>query len=257
VIKLTINTHVATVVFDRPPVNAIDHSWVEDMNQILDQVEAKQDIAVLHIRSAHKTFCAGADLALMRELVDTPEGCDAMVELIRKVQNVLDRLERIGVISVAEIAGAALGGGFEIALACDLRAAATTAKIGLPEASLGLLPGAGGTQRLPRVCGDAIARRIILGAEVITGEEAAKHGMVHWAIPGEQLTRWTQDLVTRLGLLPRQALAACKRCLEANYDESTDGFALELQETRELYGDADTQRRLQEFLGKNPTVTKH
>ena len=249
-ISLTIESQLATAVFDHPPVNAIDHSFVSSLNHILEQVEGRQDVSVLNIRSACKAFCAGADLALMEELVLTPQGCDTMVDLIRQLQQVLDRLEKLGVVTVAEIGGAAVGGGLELALACDLRVCSETAILGLPEASLGLLPGAGGTQRLPRVCGEAVARRLILGAELVNGKEAASLGLVQWAVPADQLRHWTEELVARLAALPRQALAACKRCMAALPDVPLGGYAMELAETRQLYGDDDTRKRLGAFLQK-------
>jgi enoyl-CoA hydratase/carnithine racemase len=249
-IALDITSQIATVVLNRPPVNAIDDAWVDGWVGALDRLEARHDIAVLHIRSAVKTFCAGADLALMRGLLDNSEGCDRMVELIRRVQRVLDRIERLGLVTVVELAGAAVGGGFELALACDLRVASATAKLGLPEVGLGLIPGAGGTQRLTRICGEAIARRMILTAEVVDGATAAGLGMVHWALPPDQLADWTANLVHRLGKLPPQALAASKRCIAAAGPGAVDGYELELQETRALYGNADSQRRVQAFLRK-------
>jgi len=249
-ISLTIESQLATAVLDRPPVNAIDHGFVSSLNQILEQVERRQDVSVLVIRSACKAFCAGADLTLMKQLVLTPQGCDAMVDLIRQLQQALGRLEKLGVVTVAEIGGAAVGGGLEFALACDLRVCSETAMLGLPEASLGLLPGAGGTQRLPRVCGEAAARRLILGAELVNGKEAASLGLVQWAVPADQLTQRTQDLVARLAALPRQALAACKRCMAAFGDVPLAGYDMELAETRKLYGDDDTRKRLEAFLQK-------
>ncbi len=249
-ISLSIESHVATIVLDRPPVNAIDHEWVEEMNQVLGQVESRVDVSVLHLKSANKAFCAGADISLMRELLVTPEGCSTMVDLIRELQRVLDRLENIGVVTIAEIGGAALGGGFELALACDLRVCSDTAKIGLPEAALGLLPGAGGTQRLPRVCGEAVARRIILGAEIVDGKEAARLGLVQKAVRDDQLDSWTKILIKRLSALPPQALAASKRCIAASGNNSVDGYELELKETLKLYANDDTQMRLQAFLHK-------
>ncbi len=249
-ISLNIKSHVATAVLDRPPVNAINHSFVNSLNQILAQLECSQDISVLHIRSDCKAFCAGADLALMEELVHTPGGCDAMLDLVWQLQRVLDRLERIDLVTVAEIGGAAMGGGLELALACDLRICSETAKLGLPEARLGLLPGAGGTQRLPRICGEAVARRMVLGAEVVNGKEAASLGLVQWSFPADQLSRQTQDLVARLAVLPRQALAAGKRCIAASSGGTVDGYAMELTESRKLYADDDTRKRLQAFLQK-------
>lgn len=211
------------------------------------------DVSVLHLRSAHKTFCAGADISLMRKLLVTPEGCSAMVDLIRELQGVLARLEGLGIVSVAEINGAAVGGGFELALACDFRVCSESAKLGLPEASLGLIPGAGGTQRLSRMCGEAVARRIILGAELVNGRDAASLGLVQWAVPEKRLESWTKSLVKRLGSLPRQALAASKRCIAASQCEALDGYKLELEETLKLYGHDDTRKRLNTFLKINDT----
>jgi enoyl-CoA hydratase/carnithine racemase len=249
--NLSINESIATAVLDRPPVNAIDYDWVDTLNAALDQVEKNKAVSVLHLRSSSKIFCAGADLALMESMVCTPEGCEEMVELIRKVQRALDRLETIGVVTVAELGGAALGGGFELALACDLRVASKKVKLGLPEVGLGLIPGAGGTQRLTRICGENVARRIILGAEVVNGEEAARLGMVQWAIEHDALPAWTGELVNKLGGLPRQAIAASKRCIEAAYTGSADGYEMELVETRTLYGDPDSQKLIQAFLQKS------
>lgn len=250
-IRLNIDSHIATAVLDRPPVNAIDSTWVNDLDDILARVEDQKDVSVLHLRSSAKVFCAGADLALMRELLDTPEGCETMVELIRRFQQVLNRLQTIDVVTVAEIGGAALGGGYELTLACDLRVASQSAKIGLPEVSLGLIPGAGGTQRLTRICGEAVARRIMLGAEIVNGDEAAKLGLVHWTLADAELESWTGNLVERLGGLPRQAVAACKRCIESFHDASADGYEQELRETLSLYNDSNTRQRVLAFLQKN------
>ena len=157
-IALAVDGAVAIATLDRPPVNAIDDAWVARLAAILDQVEADERVRVLWIRSASRAFCAGADLALMRERFASDAGRAQMVDLTRAMQKVFARIERSPKVSVVEIRGAALGGGLELALACDIRIVADTAKLGLPEARLGLLPGAGGTQRLTRLCGDAVAR---------------------------------------------------------------------------------------------------
>jgi len=247
-IRLTFEAPVATAVLDRPPVNAIDRAFVEDLDRVLAQVESRDDVSVLLVRSACKAFCAGADISLMREMVDTDDGRDAMVGLVRDLQRVLFRLEDCGVVTLAEIGGAALGGGLELALACDLRICGESARLGLPEAALGLLPGAGGTQRLPRVCGDAVARRLILGAEVIDGAEAARLGLVHRAVPDDRLAGEARQLAGAVAAQPAQALAACKRCIGASRDGSPGGFEMELAETRRLYGLAESRERIRAFL---------
>ncbi|HET8746627.1 MAG TPA: enoyl-CoA hydratase-related protein, partial [Ramlibacter sp.] len=136
-ITLAIDGAIAIATLDRPPVNAIDDAWVARLDAIVDEVEARDDVRVLWIRSAGRAFCAGADLALMRERFASDAGRAQMVALTRAMQKVFARIERSGKVSLAEIGGAALGGGLELALACDLRVVAATAKLGLPEARLG------------------------------------------------------------------------------------------------------------------------
>lgn len=247
-IELNISDGVASLVLNRPPVNAFDDKLIEELGQALDQVEQQDDLSVLHIRSGVNVFCAGADLQLMEDFLETADGRDQMINIVRRLQNVIDRIENLGAVTIAEIAGAALGGGLELALACDLRVASDRAKLGQPEASLGLIPGAGGTQRLPRVCGGATARRLILGAEIIDGVEANRLGLVQWVIDADELETWTAGLAKRIGSLPADALASCKRCIAASDDPSVDGYELELTETRRLHDLPDTQSRIQLFL---------
>jgi len=247
-LELRMGDSIAHLILNRPPVNAFDDKLIDELAAALDQVEQQSDLSVLHIRSGVKVFCAGADLQLMQDCLDTDEGRDQMIEIVRQLQMVIDRIENLGAVTIAEIAGAALGGGLELALACDLRVASDRAKLGQPEASLGLIPGAGGTQRLPRVCGEATARRLILGAEIIDGTEAQRLGLVQWVIAAEELQTWTTGLAKRIGSLPAEALASCKRCIAASRDPSIDGYELELTETRRLHDLPDTQSRVQLFL---------
>jgi enoyl-CoA hydratase len=239
---------VLVVTLARPPVNAINDELIAQLDAVVDRVTADADIAVLHIRSEQATFCAGADLALMHACLGSPEGLDTMVELVRRMQRLFARLESAPVVTIAEIGGAAMGGGLELALACDLRVAAAEAKLGLPEVRLGLLPAAGGTQRLTRLCGQGIAKRLILGAEVVSGEEAEHLGVVQWVQPRAQLAGWTRELAARFAALPRAALSAIKRCIAAEGDPTRDGYALEIAETRKLYDHPETRRKVAEFL---------
>lgn len=247
-INLSINDGVACVVVARPPVNAFNEALIDELNSALDQVERDSDISVLHIKSGLGVFSAGADLGLIQESLATPEGRDSMIAVVRELQGVFARIEKLGVVSIAEIGGAAVGGGLELALSCDLRVASKKAKLGLPEASLGLLPAAGGTQRLTRICGEAVARRLILGAEMIDGREAHRIGLVHWVFAHEELANQTEALAERLGAMPAAALAACKRCIAAAADRSIDGFELELTETRRLHDGAEPMQRIRKFL---------
>lgn len=241
---------VVIATLSRRPVNALNDELIEHLDAVLDQVIDDQEVTVLHIRSDQQAFCAGADLALMQSCFGTLEGPDVMLDLVRRMQRLFARIESAPLVTLAEIGGAAMGGGLELTLACDVRVAAVEAKLGLPEVGLGLLPGAGGTQRLTRLCGRGIASRLILGGEVIDGALAERLGVVQWAQPRSQLAEWTRELATRLAQAPRPALAASKQCLAASGDPHRDGFAEELAATRKLYQHPETRRRVSEFLDR-------
>jgi len=244
-IALEIAGTVAVATLSRPPVNAIDEAWISRLRKAIG---AASRASVLVLRSDQKTFSAGADLALMRSRFDSEAGRAQMVALAREMQQAYAALEASPCISVAEIGGAAMGGGLELALACDLRIASATAPLGLPEVRLGLLPGAGGTQRLARICGEATAKRLILGAEVVDGTQAARLGIVQWAVPPEALRARAMQLAQDLAALPPASLAACKRCIAAARGDA--GYELELEATGMLLASAETQGRVRAFLDK-------
>lgn len=244
---------VMVATLSRPPVNALDDLLIGELDAVLDQVTADTEVTLLHLRSDQKSFCAGADLALMHTCFSSAEGPGVMVELVRRMQRLFERLETAPVVTLAEIGGAAMGGGLELALACDLRVAAIEAKLGLPEVRLGLLPAAGGTQRLTRLCGHGIAKRLILGGEIIDGVEAERLGVVQWVQPRTQLEGWTRELAARIAEMPKAALLAAKRCISAESDPNRDGYAEEIADTRKLYDHAETRRRIAQFLFKSTT----
>ncbi|HEY7676701.1 MAG TPA: enoyl-CoA hydratase/isomerase family protein [Candidatus Methylomirabilis sp.] len=241
---------VVVATLCRPPVNALDDELVARLEAALDRAAGDDEVTVLHIRSDQKVFCAGADLALMRSCFATPEGTEVMLELVRRLQRLFARIEAAPLVTLAEIGGAAMGGGLELALACDVRVAALEASLGLPEAGLGLLPGGGGTQRLTRLCGRGVACRLILGAEAIDGAEAERLGIVQWARAREQLAGWTREVAARFAAIPKAALGANKGCIAAAADPARDGFAEELAATRRLYDHPETRRRVAAFLNK-------
>jgi enoyl-CoA hydratase/carnithine racemase len=238
------------VTLARAPVNAIDHELLAQLDGVCDVVEADQSIAALHLRSAWEVFCAGADLALIRSSIATEEGSEQMVAIVQRMQRVFARLESLGCVTIAELGGATLGGGFELALACDWRIAAHDARIGLPEAGLGLLAAGGGTQRLTRLCGPGIARRLILGAETVDGVQAERLGLVQWAVPREQLAEAARALAARCAAIPRLAHAENKRCIALASAAQGDGFAAEIAATRRLYEHPETRRRVAAFLDR-------
>ena len=257
VISLEVHEGRAIATLSRPPVNAINEEWLDRLSEIVDAVGADAKRHVLVIRSDQPSFCGGADLKLMRERFASEQGRAEMVAFVRRIQQVYQRLEVLPAVSLAEISGAALGGGLELALCCDFRIIAHEAKVGLPEVRLGLLPGAGGTQRLTRICGPAAAKRLILGGEMVAGQEAARIGLAHWAVPAAEIAAFTEELAKSLAELSGPALGHCKHCIEAAIHTSGDGFERELAGTAALLADPETQRRVRGFLdSKGPRRAK-
>jgi enoyl-CoA hydratase len=247
---------VTILTLSHPPVNAISEEWVRTFEAKLDQLTSGPPSTVLHIRSDQKVFCAGADLKEVRAHMDAPDGPDRMYAYVASIQRLYARIERLPLVTVAEIGGAAMGGGLELALACDLRIAATEAKVGLPEARLGLIPGAGGTQRLTRLCGPALASRLILGAEILDGAAARVLGVVHWAVPRAELPARAAEIVRGIAGLPAAALAASKACIAAAGQSGRGGYTDELEFTRQLLNNAETRQRVQAFLAGSAESSK-
>jgi enoyl-CoA hydratase len=239
---------VTTLTLSRSPVNAISEEWVVAFDAKLDELASSPRCTVLHIRSDQKVFCAGADLKEVRARMDAPDGADRMYSYVAGIQRLYARIEQLPQVTLAEIGGAAMGGGLELALACDLRIAAAEAKLGLPEARLGLIPGAGGTQRLTRLCGPGIASRVILGAEILDGAAASELGLVQWVAPRAELARRAAEIASAIARLPAAALAASKKCIAAGVPKDRGGYTDELGFTRLLLNDAETRQRVDAFL---------
>ncbi len=249
-LSIDIKGSVMVATLSRPPVNALNNSLIGLLDKAIDRAVADETISVLHIRSDQKAFSAGADLALMQSCFATPEGPEAMIVVVRRMQALFARIEHAPLVTFAEIGGTAVGGGLELALACDLRIAATETKLGLTEARLGLLPGAGGTQRLTRLCGRGLANRLILGGEIITGAEAGELGIVQWACPREQLPDRARAIAAHYASIPRAALTEIKTCLASADDRGRDGYEAEINGTRRLYDNPESRRRVAKVLNK-------
>lgn len=249
-ITLAIDGALAVCTLARAPVNAIHEEWLARLEGAIATVEGAAQVGVLLVRSTERAFCAGADLALMRGRMDSAGERERFVAFVREIQRVFARLERLPQVTLAEIGASALGGGLELALCCDLRVAAENARLGLPETSLGLLPGAGGTQRLTRIAGEATAKRLILGAEVIDGVQAAALGIVHWAVPASELAARARAIADRYAAIPPAALAEAKRCIDAAVEREAPGYEMELNATAALLEQAGTRGRVQAFLEK-------
>lgn len=237
---------LGVVTLDRAPVNAFDDAQIDAFGAAVAELAVDPEVCAIVIRSARKVFCAGADIAMMDSWRGLPDRGARLVRFCERLQQTFAALESAGKPTIAAIDGAATGGGFELALACDFRIARHGAKLGLPEVGIGLLPGAGGTQRLTRLVGPGSAYRLILGAELVDGSTAARLGLVHQAV--EDVPAATTELAERLAGMPPAAYAAAKRCIDA---ASTDaGYALERSEIGALIGTEETARRLAQFTAR-------
>ena len=239
---------VALVTLDRPPVNALDEAMLDGLVTAVSAVADASEVGAVLVRGAGRAFSAGADVAMISTYLEAEDRGEQLVAFGARLQHAYARIETLPVPVVAAIVGAATGGGLELALACDLRIAADNARLGLPEVHLGLLAAAGGTQRLTRIAGPAVASRLILTGELVSGAEAARLGFVHHAVPLESLEEEALALARRLAALPRGALAAAKHCIALAPSEQ--GYRAETEGTRGLLEDPATIERVDAFLGR-------
>ena len=246
-IRLQRDGPVSTLLMSRPPVNAIDPAFVTVFDEALDEIERLAPTVVV-VRSDQKCFSAGADLSLIQGFFGRADGTREMVAYVRTLHRLFDRVEALPAVTLACIAGPALGGGHELALSCYLRIATHGAKLGLPEARVGMIPGAGGTQRLPRLCGPGVASRLILGGEVVDGREAERIGLVEWAFDAAGFDAAIGRTVERLAGLSRQALAASKDCIRAAFDPAVNGFERELEKPLVLMETEEARQRIAAFF---------
>ena len=194
-ILLAVEGGIATVTVNRPKVlNALNHQTLSELAHAFDVVKADDSARALIVTGAgEKAFVAGADINELAKMQAMEAKAKAFFG-----QQVFARLERLGKPSVAMINGFALGGGLELALACTLRTAATTAKVGLPEVSLGIIPGYGGTQRLARIAGPGVAREWVLTGDMFGADEAHRVGVVNRVFEPAALAGGTRELVTKI-----------------------------------------------------------
>ena len=186
---------IAILTINRPEVlNALNKRTIEEIEMAVEDVEKDENVRVLIITGAgEKAFVAGADI---NEFV----GIDVVTakELSRKFQLLLNRIETLGKPVIAAINGLALGGGCELAMACDIRIASDKAKLGQPEINLGIIPGAGGTQRLPRLVGVAKAKELIFTGDIIDAREAERIGLVNRVVPPDKVMEEAENLAKKL-----------------------------------------------------------
>ena len=246
---------VATVTIDRPErLNALDQATVGALKRTFGELGQDDGVrAVILTGAGEKAFVAGADIAELARL-DAP-GAERYAT---EGQDLMWRIENLGKPVIAAIGGFALGGGLELALACTIRWAAAGAKLGLPEVGLGLIPGFGGTQRLPRLIGRGRAMEMILGGGPITAEQAMALGLVTRVLPREELLPEAQDLAARLAGRPAVAMRAALKAVNEGAGMTPDA-AVRLEAA--LFGvtaaSADAGEGCAAFLGKREPVFQH
>lgn len=248
---LDVSGSVATLTLSRAPVNAMNDAWVAGFNGLLDGLDTRGDWSVLRIRSGLKLFSAGADLKQYEGNFDKSVEEQAAAGI--GYQKLFSRIEALDRPTIAEIKGSAFGGGLELALACDVRVASEDAKLGLPEVKLGLMPGAGGTQRLPRLVGQAVAFRMILGAEPVTGAEALALGLVQWCVPATQFDEQADRIASQFASVPTHAARAAKAAVRAAFDTGRDGYAVETDCVKQCLAHPRTRELVGAFLARSAT----
>ncbi|NOY46508.1 MAG: enoyl-CoA hydratase/isomerase family protein [Deltaproteobacteria bacterium] len=217
------------VVVRRPrDRNSIHSALMAELGRLLDESERAEVRALVFTGTGSTYFIGGADGVEMMRL--DPQGGEAFSA---RFQRLLSRMEASPLILVAAINGLCFGGGFELALACDFRVASTTARIGLPEVKVGLIPGGGGTQRLPLLVGMGLATEMILSGRLYPGDEAARLGLVHRAVAPEALEEEARKLLGSVLRHPAYALSLAKQAVRAAGEGALeDGFRTE----RALFG---------------------
>jgi enoyl-CoA hydratase/carnithine racemase len=244
-----VRDRVGWITLDRPPANSYDAGFLEELDQAIGQV-AEAEVAVAVVRSAsERFFSAGADVKAFLE-----RSADDNMVMCRRAHQVLDRFAAEAPLFVAAIAGHALGGGYEIALACDIRVAAEGRyRIGLPEVTLGLLPGTGGTQRLPRLIGRGRALELMTTGRTVTPAEAERLGMVDRLVPAGEFEQAVADLAAGLAGGAPLAVAAITRAVNDGLERPlADGLERELEELAPLFASEDAREGMTAFTERRP-----
>jgi enoyl-CoA hydratase len=236
---------VATILLDRPRVNALSSALLGELAAALDGLHREPPGAVV-LTGGRRLFAAGAEIS---ELADE----HASLELADAFQRALSLLTSLPRVTVAAINGVALGGGLELALACDLRVAASDARLGCPEILLGVFPGAGATQRLSRLVGAGVAKDMIFTGRHVHAEEAKAIGLVDRLAEPDEVLAAAQSLGGELARGPLLALASAKRAIDEGLDRTLpEGLALERELFLEVLRTEDARRGFESFFASGP-----
>lgn len=239
---------VALVQLNRPEkLNAINPAMVRELRAVVEAVRADDSARVVIFTGHGRAFSAGADIAQLVDMTGPPE----FLRFIEDIQITYNAIEDLGVPTIGALNGMAYGGGCELALACDLRIMAEDATLGVPEIKIGVLPGAGGTQRLAHMLPPAIAKQMIYFGEPLSSAEALRHGLVNAVVAKERVLATAWEYARRLAQLPPLALRSAKLLVHAgmNADLKT-GIEAERQALAFLFGTDDRREGMRAFLEK-------
>ena len=239
---------IATIRLDRPPMNALNAQVQDEIAAAAAEVDADPAVRAVVLFGGEKVFAAGADIKEMAEATFAQVAVDS-----RRLQAAFTAVARIGKPVVAAITGYALGGGLELALCADFRVAGEGARLGQPEILLGIIPGAGGTQRLPRLVGPARAKDIVFTGRFVGAAEALQIGLVDKVVPDDQVYLVARDLVSQYADGPAVALRAAKQAIDAGLDVDLDtGLEIERLNFAALFATEDQRAGMRSFIENGP-----
>ena len=246
---VSVQDRIATLTVNRPDkLNALNAIVIGELGRAIDELVASEDVGAVILTGAGRAFVAGADIAEL-SAVSALEGR----RLARRGQEIFRRFETSPKPTVAAVNGFALGGGCELAMACHVRVAAEGAKFGQPEVKLGLIPGYGGTQRLPRLVGRGRALQLLLTGEMIDAHEALRIGLVNRVVPGDQLLSAATSMIQQMLMNAPLALGACIDAVDRGLQMALDdALVLEATQFGVLISTNDTAEGTRAFLEKRP-----
>ena len=247
-VRLEVADGIGTIVLDRPPMNALDAAMQDQLREVAIEAGSRDDVAAVVVYGGEKVFAAGADIKAMQ----TMSYAD-MVHRSGLLQASFTELARVPKPTVAAITGYALGGGLELALSCDFRVCGENAKVGQPEILLGIIPGAGGTQRLARLVGPARAKDLIFSGRFVDATEALAIGLVDRVVPADRVLAAALELVGRYVGGPALALRAAKEAIDRGLDVDLEtGLQLERLQFAGLFATDDRAAGMASFVEHGP-----
>ncbi len=244
---LTISHHVARITLHNPPANVLNLSVLKELELVLNELEEDEYVRVVIVTGTGRFFCAGADINELAHLNTTHCGSEFAV----RGQSLLNRIERSEKPVLAAINGTCVGGGLELALACHIRVAAAESVLGLPEIKLSLIPGFGGTQRLPRIVGPSKAAEMILTGESLSAEEALRIGLLSRVVSPHDVIAQVEAIAASIITHGKTAVEAALHAIRGGIDiPLSEGLAREAELFGRLCSTTDKQEAVQAFLEK-------